>query len=228
MSGSPKPSMLTRWLSSRPPSAALEIDARRVTAVAIAGRGTARVAVRLRHRAAARRRRRAGAQRAERSRRGGALPRHPRGTGEAVRPSAADRARAARYGREGLAPPLRQDSAQGTGSRAVDPLADPQGGPLQDRGGADLVAAGRGLAGGRPRIRRHRRAARHHRELRAGVRGSRGACRDRRHDDHEPGERGHCRVVGDRQARGIPFDRLRGGPSDVGATGCSSTWRPTT
>jgi Tfp pilus assembly PilM family ATPase len=43
MSGSSKPSMLTRWLSSRPPSAALEIDARRVTAVAIAGRGSARV-----------------------------------------------------------------------------------------------------------------------------------------------------------------------------------------
>lgn len=43
MSGSPKPSMLTRWLSSRPPSAALEIDARRVTAVAIAGRASARV-----------------------------------------------------------------------------------------------------------------------------------------------------------------------------------------
>ena len=33
MSASPTPSFLTRWLSSRAPSAAVEVDARRVTAV---------------------------------------------------------------------------------------------------------------------------------------------------------------------------------------------------
>ena len=43
MSASPTPSFLTRWLSSRAPSAAIEVDARRVTAVAVAGRGTSRV-----------------------------------------------------------------------------------------------------------------------------------------------------------------------------------------
>lgn len=43
MSGSTKPSFLTRWLSSQAPSAAIEIDARRVTAVAVAGHGSSRV-----------------------------------------------------------------------------------------------------------------------------------------------------------------------------------------
>lgn len=43
MSASPKPSFLTRWLSSQAPSCAIEIDARRVTAVAVAGRGSSRV-----------------------------------------------------------------------------------------------------------------------------------------------------------------------------------------
>ncbi len=36
-------SVFTRWLASQPPSAALEIDARRVTAVSLAGRGPSRV-----------------------------------------------------------------------------------------------------------------------------------------------------------------------------------------
>ena len=36
-------SVFTRWLASRPPTAALEIDARRVTAVSLAGRGPSRV-----------------------------------------------------------------------------------------------------------------------------------------------------------------------------------------
>ena len=42
MSPNTKSSVLTRWLASQPPPAAIEIDGRRVTAVALAGRGTPR------------------------------------------------------------------------------------------------------------------------------------------------------------------------------------------
>lgn len=43
MSPNTQSSVLTRWLASQPPSAALEIDARRVTAVAVSGHGSTRV-----------------------------------------------------------------------------------------------------------------------------------------------------------------------------------------
>lgn len=43
MSATPQSSVFSRWLASAPPPAAVEIDARRVTAVSITGRGASRV-----------------------------------------------------------------------------------------------------------------------------------------------------------------------------------------
>ena len=43
MSATPQSSVLARWIASAPPPAALEIDARRVTAVSITGQGASRV-----------------------------------------------------------------------------------------------------------------------------------------------------------------------------------------
>ena len=188
---SQRTSSAASWLASPPPSVAVEITATRVLAVALGDQGGSRDRRRPRRRAAA-----AGVGEPALN---AANVHDERGAGRGDRRRARE-ASAPRRGGSRWCCPTRSRRSRWCGSRRCRPKLQDldqlirwqvrKAAPFRIEDAQVSWQAGRGVARRRPRVPGHRRAPRHHRELRAGVRRRRRARGHRRPRQLQPDQRG--------------------------------------